>query len=221
MNIGIFGGTFNPVHNGHLRSAEETREAMRLDKILFMPCCLPPHKGETNIASPDERLAMLELSIRNNPFFEITDVELKRGGKSYSIETLKELLNIYGKPHRLFFIIGMDSFVEIGLWKSYEELFSVTDFIVVARPGYMKSSNGKTPMDLLPVDIREEFCYYSQEKRLEHKSGRITQFLETTLLDISSTRLRQAVRENRSIRYLIPTAVRKYIHDKNLYRGTP
>lgn len=216
MKIGILGGTFNPVHYGHLRSAEEVRESLSLDRIIFMPCYLPPHKDGEEVAPPDARLAMLELAIKDNPKFSTSDLELKRGGKSYSIETMKELENIYGESGQLSFIIGMDSFVEIGIWKSYSELFATTNFIVVARPEYMGK---KSPPDLLPVDIRGDFCYDSKSRMMEHSSGRTTCFIKTTLLEISSTKIRKNVAEERSIRYLLPLEVERYVEEKGLYRG--
>ena len=216
MRTGIFGGTFNPVHYGHLRAAEETREALHLDRVVFIPCSLPPHKEAAGLAGPGARLKMLEAAVEDNPYFEISDIELKRGGKSYSIDTLRQLVGERAEGGKTFFIIGMDSFVEIGIWKDYGNLFRVTDFAVVARPGYME---GKDPVELLPVDIRHHFCYDAVSKKLLHRSGHVVHFLETTLIDISSTKIRECISGGRSVRYLLPPAVEKFIRKKGLYGG--
>jgi len=217
LKTGIFGGTFNPVHNGHLRSAEEAREMLELDRIIFMPCHLPPHKEADDIVPGGRRTDMLELAVKGNPHFEISDMELKRGGKSYSIETLRELKRIHGDSEELFFIIGTDSFVELRIWRDYSGLFAMTNFIVVARPGYMDSIEKENPVELLPVDIQADFCYDSQSRFLRHKSGRVIYFLETSLLDISSTSIRNKVSHGLSIRYLVPPAVERLIKEKSLY----
>lgn len=217
MKTGIFGGTFNPVHFGHLRAVEEAREILGLDRIIFIPCYLPPHKGSEDVAPPEKRVKMLELALKGNPSFEISDMELKRGGKSYSVETLDELRDLYGEEEDLFFIIGADSFVEIGTWRKYPKLFDMTNFVVLARPGYMDNLADKTPKELLPVDIRSDFCYDSQSNLLKHKSGRITRFLETTLRDISSSAIREKVSKGLSVRHLVPDEIQSFILEEGLY----
>ena len=218
MRIGILGGTFNPVHSGHLRIAEEVREALSLDKVIFIPCYDPPHKNEADIASADARMQMLELAVSDNPFFETSDMELKRGGKSYSIETLTRLREEYGDSDELLFIIGMDSYAEVGIWKSYASLFEIADFVVVRRPSVSDQREEVSPLELLPVDIRDEFCYDSQKNIAVHRSGRRTYFLETTMLDISSTGLRDCLLKGKSVKYLVPFVVEQFIKEKGLYK---
>lgn len=218
MKIGIFGGTFNPIHYGHLRSAEEAREALGLDQIVFVPCFLPPHKGHKDIAPPEQRLEMLKMAIADNTDFELSRIELNREGPSYSVETFRELRKTYGADKSLYFIIGADSFVEIGLWKNYEELFQLTNLIIVTRPGYMQELGNKSPTSLLPVAIQPRFCYDSTKKILHHDSGMYIHFLETTGFDIASTRVRKCVAERQSITYLLPPDVERYIEEKKLYR---
>lgn len=219
LRTGILGGTFNPVHNGHLRAAEEARQALSLDRIIFMPCAVPPHKGEESLLSSTTRVRMLELAIEGNHFFEISDMEIKRTGKSYSIETLRELNLLYGEDEEIYFIIGTDSFMEIGIWKDYEKLFAMVNFVIVTRPGYMEGLNEQSPAELLPVDIRGNFCYNPQLHLLEHDSGRVTHFLKTTLLDISSTRIREDLSRRRSIKYLLPVEVERFIEEEGLFQG--
>jgi len=218
LRVGILGGTFNPIHYGHLRLAEETLEEMNLDKVIFMPCYLPPHKVEDAVLSADARLRMVELAIEDNPHFEISDMELKRGGKSYSVDTIRQLKNLYGDFYETFFIIGMDSYVDIGSWKDYHELFSMTDLVVAKRPGGLLDTGGKPPVDFLPVDIKDEFCYDAEKNIVVHTSGKVTYFLDSTMLDISSTKLRKQVSKRLSLRYLVPPEVESFIKERALYR---
>lgn len=218
LRVGILGGTFNPVHYGHLRLAEEAFEMLHLDKVIFIPSYLPPHKVEDAVLSADARLRMVELAIEGNSHFEISNMELKRGGKSYSVDTIRQLKNLYGDFYDLFFIIGLDSYRDIGSWKDYAELFAMTDIVVARRPGELPGREDMSPVELLPVDIRDEFCYDSATNTVVHTSGKITYFLESTMLDISSTKLRRQVFEGRSIRYLVPPNVESFIKERSLYR---
>src|SRR3989339_2139610 len=130
MRIAIMGGTFNTIHFGHLRIAEEVRETFGLDKALFIPTYQPPHKDDDSLISPEHRLLMVRLATKDNPFFETSDIEIKRGGRSYSIVTLKELHEKFPKTD-FSFIVGTDSFNDITTWCKYEELFKLTNFIVI------------------------------------------------------------------------------------------
>jgi nicotinate-nucleotide adenylyltransferase len=205
MRIGILGGTFNPIHLAHLRIAEEVREACALDQILFMPAAMPPHKELAGNTAFAHRLAMVEAA---------SDLEARRGGKSYSVPTL-EILHQQSPGNEYFFIIGMDSFLEITLWKDYPRLFELTNLVVAARPGFA----GEDPLALLPVAIRARFCYDSGAKILRHGSGTSIFFVEETQLAISSSGIRRLCAQGRSIRYLVPEAVYAYILDTGLYRG--
>lgn len=214
MRIGILGGTFNPIHLAHLRIAEEVREACTLDRILFIPAALPPHKNVAEDVPFAHRLAMTELAVADNRHFRVSDLEGRREGKSYSVHTL-EILRREKAEDEYFFIVGMDSFRDITSWKEYRRLFELANIVVVARPG----SPGGDPLDLLPVAIRTDFCYDVAAKTLRHRSGTSVIFLEETRLDISSTRIRRMVAEGRSIRYLVPAAVEDYIVRHDFYRG--
>jgi nicotinate-nucleotide adenylyltransferase len=214
MRIGILGGTFNPIHLAHLRIAEEVREACALDQVLFIPAAMPPHKelaGNTPFA---HRLAMVQAAIAGNPHFLATDLEARRGGKSYSVHTL-EILRQQSSDNEYFFIIGMDSFREITLWKDYQRLFELANLVVAARPGFA----GEDPLCLLPVAIRGQFWYDSVAKKLGHCSGTSVFFVEETQLAISSSGIRGLCVQGRSIRYLVPEAVYEYILSTGLYRG--
>jgi nicotinate-nucleotide adenylyltransferase len=213
MRIGILGGTFNPIHLAHLRIAEEVREACSLDRVLFIPAADPPHKPVAEEVPFAQRLAMVEAAIADNPAFAASDLESHRTGKSYSVHTL-EILRRDQPDQELFFIIGMDSFRDIGSWREYRRLFPLAHIVVAARPGISSDD----PQALLPVAIRGDFCYDAQSKTLLHRSGNRVIFLEETLLDISSTRIRRLAADGRSIRYLVTPAVEEYVSTHGLYR---
>jgi nicotinate-nucleotide adenylyltransferase len=213
MRIGILGGTFNPIHLAHLRIAEEVREACSLDRVIFIPAADPPHKPVAEEVPFAQRLAMVEAAIADNPAFAASDLESHRTGKSYSVHTL-EILRRDQPDQELFFIIGMDSFRDIGSWREYRRLFPLAHIVVAARPGISSDD----PQALLPVAIRGDFCYDVQSKTLLHRSGNRVIFLEETLLDISSTRIRRLAADGRSIRYLVTPAVEEYVSTHGLYR---
>lgn len=214
MRTGILGGTFNPIHIAHLRIAEEVREACALDRVLFVPAAAPPHKSVAEEVPFGDRLAMVEAAIADNPAFSASDLESRRPGKSYSVHTL-EILRRERPDDQLFFLIGMDSFRDIASWREYRRLFELAHIVVAARPGVATED----PRELLPVAIREDFCYDFVSKRLRHRSGTEVIFLQETFLDVSSTNIRNMIDAGRSIRYLVPPAVEAYIASRGLYRG--
>lgn len=212
MKIGILGGTFNPVHIAHLRIAEEVRERFDLARVLFVPAATPPHKplaGELPFAS---RCRMVELAIAGNPKFAVSDIEGKRHGKSYSVETIHAFRAGY-PDDEFFFIVGSDSFLDIGSWHKYATIFASCNIVVVERPGAVVSSLSEA----LPIDIAPEFCYYGAENRLAHRSGYSVYYAEGIPLAISSSAIRIKVRLGRSIRYLVPEAVEHFIKEHRLY----
>lgn len=214
MRIGILGGTFNPIHLAHLRIAEEVRETCSLDRILFIPAAMPPHKDVAEDVPFAQRLAMVQLAVADNQHFAVSSMEGEREGKSYSVHTL-EILRRENPGDEFFFIIGMDSFRDIASWREYRRLFELAHIVVADRPGIAEDG----APDLLPVAIRDDFCYDDAAKTLRHRSGTSIIFLTETRLDISSTRIRRLVTEGRSIRYLVPAAVEDYIIRHGFYRG--
>lgn len=186
--IGILGGTFNPIHAGHLVLAEQTRQRLRLEKVIFVPTYFPPHKEVKALAPAQERCHMVTKALKTNPFFEVSSLELARGGVSYSIETVKKFRSIYPRAS-LYFIIGSDSLEELSTWKNIEKLNKICKFVVVRRPGY-------APRRLFPN----------------------MQVIDIDTKDISSTDIRRRIRTGKSIRSLVPEEVRKYILKKKLYR---
>ena len=214
MKTGILGGTFNPIHLAHLRIAEEVREACRLDRVLFMPAATPPHKPVAGAVSFAQRLAMIEAAIAGNPGFRVSDLEARRSGKSFSVDTL-ELLRQGDPKGERYFIVGLDSFRDIASWKDYARLFELAHLVVTARPGVELPN----PLAALPVAVQNDFCYDKKLKKLQHRSGNAVIFLEETHLDISSTLIRRKVAAGESIRYLVPPAVAAYIVEHGLYQS--
>lgn len=213
MKLGILGGTFDPIHYGHLRIAEEACEELGLEKVLLIPGASPPHKGKRDISPFSDRFAMTRMAAEGSPILEVTDLEGRREGFSYSIDTIREVHRIYGPGLELFFIIGMDAFLEIKSWKRYSDLFQETNFLVIKRPGF--SDKGLESL-LLSMDLG--FRPAGKEDFYElPSSGHSVIYKELTLFSISSTRIRELVALGRSIRFLAPEPVRSYIKEKGLY----
>jgi nicotinate-nucleotide adenylyltransferase len=210
MRIGVFGGTFNPIHLAHLRSAEEVREAHGLDRILFIPSATPPHKRQDGLAPAAHRLAMARLAIAGNRRFRVSTIETDRRGRSYSVDTLR-LLRTRMPAATFFFIMGLDAFREIATWKDYRSLFTLCDIIVTSRPPY------EAPLGLagLPVAVRAEFCY--RAGILEHRTGNHVIFQRISDLDISASTIRRLLGRRLSVRYLVPASVERYIARHHLY----
>ena len=212
--LGILGGTFDPIHHGHLRLAEEVGENLNLEHIYLIPAALPPHKGRENVSPFQHRLEMTRIASAESPLLKVLDIEGRRQGFSYSIETLKIFHTLYRPDLDLYFVLGMDAFLEIETWKDFKNLFNYAHFVVIQRPGF-------------PLDILESFLP-TLGVNLE-KRGPLNRFvapsgyevipMEATLMDISSTKIREKAAGGKSIRFLVPEAVRCYIRDNQLYRS--
>jgi nicotinate-nucleotide adenylyltransferase len=212
VKAGILGGTFNPIHLGHLRVAEETGEDLGLEKVYLVPCGVPPHKSPPPVAGFSHRLEMVRLASKPSPLLEVWDIEGKRSGPSYSIETLRLFHSRFGSELELFFIIGMDAFMEIKTWKDYEDLFRYASFVVINRPGY-HADKFLTFLDSLHIGL----AWSPERKCFLHPSGTMVLKRDTTLMDISAGRIREMIRKGRSIRFLVPEGVRGYIEKAGLY----
>lgn len=212
--LGIFGGTFNPIHYGHLRAAEEILEQFSLSEIVFVPARIPPHKHNNPIAAPEHRLRMVQLAIEDNPCFSLSDFELARKQTSYSIFTVKHFREEYGSGKELFFLMGMDSFLEITTWKDYTQLFALTNIIVVSRPGF----SDQDPANVLPVDVAKDFDYNPIQRVFTHISGSRLYIHQVLLLDISSSEVRRRVENQQPVQDLIPETIERYIVKHGLYQ---
>lgn len=200
MRLGLLGGTFDPVHLGHLILAEQCREQCGLDEVWFVPSRLPPHKRETKISDGRARVEMLTFAVAGHPAFKVSRIELDREGPSYTVETLQQLV-VEDASRELYFLIGGDSLADLPHWREPRRILELATIVAAGR--------GRTPLP--PMDrIREE---------LGEAAARI-ECIEMPAVDLSSTDLRRRVRDGRSIRYMTPRAVEIYILEHGLYRET-
>ncbi len=221
MKIGLFGGTFNPVHLGHLRAAVEVREGFELDEIYLIPAALPPHKASGELAASGDRLNMLNLALGTARGLKVSDVELKRSGPSYTIDTVAHFKRSLSPESRLFLIMGLDAFLEIDTWKSYRQLLAQIPFIVINRPHADRQTAGdpwKLLDDYLATELGAEYAFSASRSAYLGSDQQPIYVWEVTALDISSTRIRRAVREGRPIDYWVPTRVAEYIRTKGIYK---
>jgi len=207
--LGIFGGTFDPVHIGHVRCAIEVKEVLELDRVVLVPSKVPPHRSKPHASSAD-RYAMLQLAAKGIDGFTASDFELKQPSKSYTIYTLQHFRD---SADELFFIVGSDAFGEIRTWHRWNELFGIANFAVMLRAGNEQRDIGS----LIPKDVRGEFT--KEDSAYRHRSGNGIMPVEVTKLDISSTQIRRLIADGRSIHFLVPEPVREYIEEKGLYRS--
>ena len=189
MRIGILGGTFNPIHIGHLILAEEAMVKLNLDKVIFVPTYTPPHKSLEGNVKPQDRLEMVKLAVEDNPAFSVSAFEVEEKKSSYSIDTLKEFRKIYGEDAELYMITGSDLLKDLFSWKDVNDIFKISKFIVANRPGY--------PVRDIPKGVET---------------------VVITPIEVSSEDIRRRLKAARSIRYLVPEKVRNYIIGHKLYR---
>lgn len=216
--IGLLGGTFDPVHNGHLAVAEHVLQTLALDAVWFIPASLPPHKashaGDRKISSFQHRMAMLERAVHRYSSFAISDIEAKRSAPSYSIDTINILQQQIGQQTDFYFIIGADAFLEIDTWKRYKELPTLVSFVIISRPGF--------PRQKVETVIRRTFPGYRYDPVREtwnspsSKGTFILQHMEP--VPISSTQIREKVQRGEDITGLVPPPVGEYIRREKLYR---
>jgi nicotinate-nucleotide adenylyltransferase len=200
----LFGGTFDPVHHGHLIVARSLVEQRNAEGITFVPAASPPHKAAARAAASD-RLAMLRLAIKGEPRFEVCPLELSRGGPSYTIDTLRDLRRQYGSKARFHWAIGADMLEDLPKWRSAEEVLQEARLVVVVRP----------PWD---QHLEKLFASLSGHFTSRQVDALRESVVRTPLIDISSTEIRRRVATGGSIRYLVPDAVARYIHEHKLYR---
>lgn len=212
MKIGILGGTFDPVHLGHLRTAEEVGHRLDLAKVYLVPSSSPPHKPNDPIADFHHRFAMVRLAVGGSPLLDALDLEGRRPGFSYSIETLQELTRMFSPEPELFFILGTDAFLEIKTWKEYRRLFDYAHFVIIQRAGHETEELGS-----FLTNVRADIRKTGEPDSYVASSGKSIRIMASTFLEISSTGLRQMVRNGDSIRFLVPDTVREYIMKKGLY----
>lgn len=196
MNLTIFSGTFNPIHTGHLIIAESVKNELNLNKLLFIPSYQPPHRDDCFI-KPIDRYKMVELATNNNLAFEVSNIELCRQNKSYSVDTVKQLLQENKSYEKINFVIGTDAFKFIDSWHNIHELVNYVNFIIISRPDFPEVDN------------------VLNQVKLKNYSYKI---VKAPLIDISSSFIREQIQKNKSIKYLVPEEVEAYIIKNNLYK---
>jgi nicotinate-nucleotide adenylyltransferase len=211
VRLGLFGGTFNPIHFGHLRAAEEVADSLHLHRLLFIPAARPPHKNAGSITAFDVRMAMISLAVSGHPLFEVSDIENQRAEKSYSVETIRLFRRQVGPDTEIYFIVGLDAMLEIETWREYREIFTLCHLVVLDRPGY-------DPADLAEFLHQKVKCRYQDEEKVYvHPGGKRIYFRPITRLDVSSSLIRRLAGRGLSLRFLLPEGVRRYILENKLY----
>lgn len=214
--VGIFGGTFDPIHYGHLRVAEEIVEALGLREMRFIPAGMPRLR-QPPIASPQQRAAMVRMAIQGKARLVLDEREIKRPGTSVTVESLRELRQELGESVTLCFVIGADAFMKLDQWHCWQELFGLCHFIIAARPGHALKSGS----DVLPQALRDECTprWASSADQLKNTAGGLIFVAPTTLLDVSASTLRARIAAKENTRDLLPDAVLDYIETNHLYSG--
>ena len=219
MRLGLLGGSFNPVHNGHLAIARQTRETLGLDQILFIPTSHPPHKPNGSLAPAQDRYEMVRLAIASDPSLTVSGVEIRRPGKSYSIDTIRLLQQEHGARTQLFFLIGLDAFLDFPSWREPLTLLELCPFVVLSRPGL--SFRSLSTMALLPP--------IPQSSLADLDAGRISQlevslgtqrltYLQLPPSAVSASDIRSRIRQGLSVANLLPPLVESYILQHHLYQ---
>ncbi|WP_371368620.1 Nicotinate-nucleotide adenylyltransferase [Sporomusa rhizae] len=197
--VGIMGGTFDPIHVGHLVTAEAVRIEYNLDKVLFIPASNPPHKQESLVTPAIHRYIMTVMATYSNPHFFVSGIELERSGPSYTVDTVRALIDCYGASTQFYFITGADAVKDLPTWREIDQLLDLCYFVAATRPGCIS--------------------YIDQViKQFGAKGRRSIQRLATPELEISSTDIRERVKKGRSIKYIVPESVEAYIYKEGLYR---
>jgi nicotinate-nucleotide adenylyltransferase len=216
--IGVYGGTFNPIHLGHLHAARQIAEILDLSRVIFVPCAEPPHKalaGTDPIAPASQRLEWVERAVASNPLFAVDAIEVERGGCSYSIETLSVLVERLA-PARLVFIVGHDAFVEMGSWREPEKIFALVDIAVTSRPPVRTGSLA----GWLPECVRDDFELAHDGLSAHHRgAGTNIRLVEIDALDISASEIRARIRSGRPVSELLPESLIAGIEASGVYAG--
>jgi nicotinate-nucleotide adenylyltransferase len=220
MRIGLFGGTFNPIHRGHLWAASEVRKKFNLDQVFLIPAALPPHKTPGMVADADDRLEMIHLAITDLPGLTVSDVELNRPGPSYTIDTVRHFKKALANDSRIFLIMGLDAFLEIDAWKSYTGLLKQIAFIVMARPNadYPDADQGwKILEDYLNSTLKADYEFLNEHSCYISEGRQPIYPVDIDAMDISSTKIRQCIKTKKTIKNLVPLVVADFIQSKGLY----
>ena len=217
MNTGLFGGTFNPVHYGHVRIATDIIDDFSMDSVIIVPAAIPPHKPKGFTADISLRLEMARLAFSGIPKCFVSDIEAKRGGRSYTIDTVDYFLKTRPPETTLFFIVGLDAFLELDTWKNYMKLIEIIPFIVVNRP----LSDGSALASLssfLSAKISDTYFFFSEPAVFVHDTLKPVYFHQIPGIDISSTQIRDRLKSGLPVKEMLPPAVEQFINERGLYQ---
>jgi len=215
MKIGLFGGTFNPFHNGHIGIIEHIKKTYGLEIIYIIPSATPPHKPDTDLAPANDRFEMVRQSIEGRKGFIVSDKELIRKGPSFTIDTIKEFKNELGETADLFLLMGSDAFFDIPTWRQKNRIFESVKIIVMLR-GHFK--NHDAFISFIDEHISKGYIFNEQDNRFFHEKKQTICLCRVPRIDISSTMIRERVKYGKSIEGLVPSGVLKIIHEKELYQ---
>jgi len=221
MRTGLFGGTFNPIHAGHVRVAGEIKEKFDFDRMIIIPSAIPPHKEAVDIADAEHRFEMAKKAFQDKSEYVVSDIEIRRDGPSYTVDTVKHFLAKLSIDYEIYLILGIDAFLEIDTWMSYGDLFELLPMVVMSRPGYGdKSSAGfKDSIDgFLKKNISNEYHLAETGRYYEHALLKPVYQTDVTPVDISATDVRMHVKTGKPIKGYVPEKVEAYIMDKRLYQ---
>lgn len=217
--IGLFGGTFDPIHMGHLQAAKSVKNGYGLDNIFFIPSAIPPHKKRSHVTNAKDRLEMLRLALDDCSDFLISDTELKRKGPSYTIDTVRDFISVYPKTTTFYLIVGHDAFLEIDTWKSYLFLFSEIPFIILIRPEKGQFDLGMGVIDTyLKSRISTAYQYDAEKLCYLHPTKQPLYIFSSDLIQISSTDIRERIRTHRAIDDVVSESVVQFISGRGLYQ---
>ena len=219
--IGLFGGTFNPVHNGHLRAAASVREGFGLETVVLIPAAIPPHKNSKEIAPAADRLEMVRLSVAGCDHLAVSDVELVRSGPSYSIDTVRHFIERSPADREFFFIVGLDAFLEIDTWKYFQDLFELVPMIVLNRPASLQTPGdvfSRIIDDFLRTRISGDYAPSADGLSFTHPGQQTVYLFSGEMIEISSTFIRQCIGRGESVSGAVPRAAADFIRRKGLYR---
>jgi nicotinate-nucleotide adenylyltransferase len=218
--IGLFGGTFDPIHHGHLQVAEDVLQQYALDRIWIIPCALPPHKTDGVLAAAEDRLAMARIAIADRNNLRVSDIEIQRRGTSYTIDTLREFSRASEDGTQLYFLVGIDAFLEMHTWKSYRQLFNLATFVVMSRP--LSTQPSPSLRDLILTytlrHISDGYAFSKAGNALVHPEKKSIYPASVTPVAIASSRIRDMMRNGQKIHQWVGAGVADYIVNKGLYR---
>lgn len=220
-HIGLFGGTFDPVHFGHLTVAEDVKKTFDLEAVYFIPAAQPPHKLSLPKATAKDRMEMLKRAVSDYSGFIVSDVELRRTGPSFTVDTIRHFKEGFSRKRELLFILGLDAFLEVDTWKSYKTLFQLSPFVVIPRPGIGLSAGGIDPKDIegfIRENISDGYRLSLNNQCFTHDAFQPIYVCGTRLVDISSTTIRERIRQALPVDDMVPKSVEAYIHQQGLYQ---